>query len=129
MRRQPLQRVSGTGRDPDDALIHHSNFFGRAKNLSVYERGMMWSHVLTVEPDANGKQHMHDVWTAEEGDAMALIASKPHGFELTAWWTGKKGQLTDPKRPPCFPTLEAAQAEAHRLVYARTADWSRLLED
>lgn len=70
-----------------------------------------------------------ETWLAEGGDAMALIALKEQGYELVAWWTNGKGQLTPADNRPVFPTLEEAQAEANRLVFSRTADWSRLLED
>lgn len=61
---------------------------------------------------------------------MVVIASKAHGYEVTAWWTGKQGrkQITS-LPPPIFPSLEAAQQEADRLIFERNSDWNRLLED
>lgn len=69
-----------------------------------------------------------ETWYAAGGDAMAVVARKPDGYELTAWWTKRKGSLTSDPRP-VYLSLEAAQAEADRLIFARHDDWSRLLGD
>lgn len=70
-----------------------------------------------------------DAWSTEGGGAFALVFQKEHGYELLAWWTKRQGPLTDPKKLPVFPTLEDAQAEAERLIFSRTVDWARLMED
>ncbi len=87
---------------------------------------LTWKHQIPYQPDTD----LGTVWMGDGGDGMAVIACKEHGYELTAWWTGQKGkgQLTG-QPPPTFPTLEAAQEEANRLIFGRTDAWTRLLED
>lgn len=88
---------------------------------------LTWKHKVDEHPDTD----LGTVWMGSGGDGMAVIACKERGYELTAWWTGQKkgqGQLT-PQQPDAYPTLEAAQEAANRLIFGRTPDWTRLLED
>lgn len=87
---------------------------------------LTWNHKIAERPDTD----IGTVWMGTGGDGMAVIAGKERGYELTAWWTGQKGkgQLT-PQPPDAYPTLEAAQDAANRLIFGRTPDWTRLLED
>lgn len=73
-----------------------------------------------------------ETWYTQGGDAMAVITRKPNGYELIAWWVSKvrpdHEPLTD-DNPPIFSSLEEAQEEAERLIFARNTDWSRLLAE
>lgn len=91
------------------------------------ERHMVLRDRYTSEPEVGSVPSL--VWFGSGGGGMAVIASKADGYHLTGWWTGTKGkgQLT-PTPPNVYPTLEAAQAEANRLIFDRTSDWTRLLE-
>lgn len=87
---------------------------------------LTWKHRLVS--GATAQDPPLDTWYAAGGDAMAVVARKPDGYELTAWWTNRRGSLTPPERP-LYPTLEAAQEAAVKLIFTRHDDWSRLLTD
>ena len=89
---------------------------------------LTWIYRLVPPAEYLEDQEGTRTWQSRGGDAMAVISSKPHGFELIAWWTQGGGNLT-PKKSPVFATLEEAQAEADRLVFSRIDNWSRLLEE
>lgn len=87
---------------------------------------LVWEEKLM---QLQGESSPSSVWFGNGGGGMAVIAPTGTGFKLVGWWTGTKGkgQLT-PTPPNIYPTLEAAQAEANRLIFERTSDWTRLLE-
>lgn len=80
---------------------------------------------------ADGSEGFIDTWHAVGGDAMVVIALKPEGYELIAWWLksfAPNAPPLTPKEPLVYASLEEAQEEAYRLVFSRVDDWSRLLE-